>query len=52
MEGRLISSLPDRNVSVDKTTHSFSLHGLQKGVYLLRVGNRSFSTTKKIIITH
>jgi hypothetical protein len=52
MEGKLISSLPDRNVSVDKTTYSFSLQELQKGVYMLSMGNRSFSTTKKIIISH
>jgi hypothetical protein len=50
--GKLINSLPDRSVSADGTTISFPLNGLQKGVYMLKMESRSFSSAKKIIVTN
>lgn len=52
MEGKIISTLPDRNISADGTILSFALNGLHKGVYMFKMESKYFSKTRKIIITN
>ena len=50
MKGRLVSSLPDSNISADRITVSFTPNGLDEGVYMLKMESKSFSATKKMVI--
>lgn len=50
LEGKLVKHLDNRKLNGSAFTKSYSLDGIEKGCYLLQVGNGKEKVSKKIII--